>query len=76
MKATLTFDTVEDAAELRIAINIPGVMRILSDLNQDLRSKVKYDQDLSDGVRDALSKVRELLWERLTEEGLCPSDWL
>lgn len=39
MKATLTFDTVEDAAELRIAINIPGVMRVLSDLNQDLRSK-------------------------------------
>lgn len=76
MKATLTFDTVEDAAELRIAINIPGVMRVLSDLNQDLRSKVKYDQDLPDGVRDALSKVRELLWERLTEEGLCPSDWL
>ena len=76
MKATLTFDTVEDAAELRIAINIPGVMRVLSDLNQDLRSKVKYDQDLSDGVHDALSKVRELLWERLTEEGLCPTDWL
>jgi hypothetical protein len=76
MKATLTFDTVEDAAELRIAINIPGVMRVLSDLDQDLRSKVKYDQDLPDGVRDALSKVRELLWEGLTEEGLCPSDWL
>ena len=76
MKATLTFDTVEDAAELRIAINIPGVMRVLSDLDQDLRSKVKYDQDLPDGVRDALSRVRELLWERLTEEGLCPSDWL
>lgn len=76
MKATLTFDTVEDAAELRIAINIPGVMRVLSDLDQDLRSKVKYDQDLPDGVRDALSKVRELLWEGLTEEGLCPDDWL
>ena len=76
MKATLTFDTVEDAAELRIAINIPGVMRVLSDLEQALRNKLKHDQDLPDGVRDALSKVRELLWEGLTEEGLCPSDWL
>ena len=76
MKATLTFDTVEDAADLRIAINLPGVMRFRSDLDQDLRSKVKYDQDLPDGVHDALSRVRELLWERLTEEGLCPSDWL
>ena len=76
MKATLTLDTVEDAAELRIAINIPGVMRVLSDLDQDLRSKVKYDQDLPDGVCEALAKVRELLWERLTEEGLCPTDWL
>lgn len=76
MKATLTFDTVEDADELRIAINIPGVMRVLSDLEQALRDKLKYDQDLSDGTRNALSKVRELLWEGLTEEGLCPSDWL
>jgi hypothetical protein len=76
MKATLTFDTVEDAAELRIAINIPGVMRVLSDLEQALRDKLKYDQDLSDGVCEALAKVRELLWEGLTEEGLCPSDWL
>ena len=73
MKATLTFDTVEDAAELRIAVNIPGVMRVLSDLNQVLRNKLKYDQDLP---HDALSEVRELLWERLTEEGLCPADWL
>ena len=76
MKATLTFDTVEDAAELRIAINIPGVMRVLLDLDQVLRNKWKYDQDLSDGVCEALAKVRELLWERLTEEGLCPTDWL
>ena len=58
----LKFDSVEEAEDLRSAIDGWKWKRVAWDLDQYLRNKIKYNDDsLSVEVLDALEKVREEL---------------
>lgn len=76
MKVTLTFEADDDQDELRLAMNSRAVMQIFQALHKHMRDKVKYNQELSDEARAALADVQQLMWDQLTDEGLCPMGWL
>ncbi len=58
----LKFDSVEEAEDLRSAIDGWKWKMVAWDLDQYLRNKIKYNDDsLSVEVLDALEKVREEL---------------
>ena len=62
-KATLEFDLPEDNdAHLR-CVKALDLCSVIWDLDQWLRSKVRYGEDLSELERDILDKAREELSE-------------
>lgn len=68
MKATLEFDLTDaqQKSEFEVAVNGMSAHITLWDLDQHLRSKLKYEE-LSDPVHEALQAIRDKLRE-LCEE--------
>ncbi len=69
MKATLTFNLPEEEHEYMNAVQGAKMRSILWDLDQWLRSKLKYEE-LSDGQYDAFKETRDHLRELLIEENI------
>lgn len=69
MKATLTFNLPEEQHEYMNAVQGAKMRSILWDLDQWLRSKLKYEE-LSDGQYDAFKETRDHLRELLIEENI------
>jgi hypothetical protein len=70
MKATLEFNLPEEAQEFRTAINGWKFKSVLNEINEDLRSKIKWQDDMSDEVRFALQAVRDDMYQRLSEHNI------
>lgn len=72
MQATLTFDlsTEDGRAEHADALNGSRFKSILWELDNHLRSVVKYDDKRSQKEIEVYEEVRAKLWELLNEEGL------
>lgn len=70
MTATLTFNLPEEEPEFRLACNGIRWMSAMHDLDQHLRSLLKYDDTITGEAHDALDKVREKLYEILQENSL------
>jgi hypothetical protein len=71
MKAILEFNLDEERHQFEDAIDGWKWKCIVSELDNELRSKVKYpSDDANDEVLDALAKFREFLHDQLREEGL------
>ena len=70
MKATLEFNLPEEAQEFRTAINGWKFKSVLNEINDDLRSKIKWQDDMSDEVRFALQAVRDDMYQRLSEHNI------
>ena len=70
MKATLEFNLPEEAQEFRTAINGWKFKSVLNEINEDLRSKIKWQDDMSDEVRQALQAVRDDMYQRLSEHNI------
>jgi len=70
MKATLEFNLPEEAQEFRTAINGWKFKSVLNEINDDLRSKIKWQDDMSDEVRQALQAVRDDMYQRLSEHNI------
>ena len=67
MKATLEFTLPKEAHEHRAAINAEDVLSALSELDNDLRSYLKYDTELP-FVREGLDgSVAEYVRARLAQ---------
>ena len=67
----LKFDSVEEAEDLRSAIDGYKWKGVAWDLDQYLRNKLKYNEDsLSGEVLDALEKVREELRDLINSSQL------
>lgn len=69
MKATLTFNLPEEEHEYMNAVQGAKMRSILWDLDQWLRSKLKYEE-LSDGQYDAFKETRDHLRELLIDENI------
>lgn len=69
MKATLTFTLPEEEHEYTNAVEGAKMRSILWDVDQWLRSKMKYEE-LSDGQFDAFKETRDHLRRLLIEENI------
>lgn len=65
--ATLKFDLPEEQPEFDCAVSGADYKAVLEELNQMLRNKVKYGEGLSVVERETFSKVREWIFELLSE---------
>lgn len=69
-KVTLEFDPIEDRDDMESAINGWKWKMLVWDLDQHLRSELKYNPSITGDVYDAMEKIREHLHELRKESGL------
>jgi hypothetical protein len=69
-KVTIEFDSFEDKEEMESALNGAKCKMLVWDLDQHLRSELKYNDEITGKVYDALQKVRDYLHEQKTDIGL------
>ena len=69
MKATLTFDLPEEQEEFELASNAVNYSIALSDIDNYLRSKIKY-ADLTEEQYKVYEEIREQLWCYINDNGI------
>jgi len=69
-KVILEFDPNEDRDDMESAINGWKWKMLVWDLDQHLRSELKYNQKITGEIYEALEKVREHLHALKNESGL------
>jgi len=69
-KVTLEFDPAEDREEMESAFNGWKWKMLVWDLDQHLRSEVKYNTNVTGEAAEALENLREYLHELKSESGL------
>jgi len=70
-KVLLEFDPIEDREDMESAINGWKWKMLVWELDQHLRSELKYNPDkLTNETYEALEKLREKLHELKSESGL------
>jgi hypothetical protein len=69
-KVTLEFDSFDDREEMESALNGAKWKMLVWDLDQHLRSELKYNDAITGEVYEALEKVRNRLHELKTDSGL------
>ena len=70
MKAILEFDLPDDSDEFRLASTASNWYAALWDLDQYLRSRIKYEDTISDEAYDAVQAARDKLYEILSERNI------
>lgn len=70
MKATLIFDLPDEAQEFRTTIDGWKWKSALNELSEELRSRVKFDNNMSEDQREAYQQVREKIVVILNENNL------
>jgi len=63
MKSTLTFELPKEQEELENALYGTKYKIILRDLDEMLRSKIKYDETLSESQEQIYQEIRDSLYE-------------
>jgi hypothetical protein len=69
-KVTIEFDPAEDLEEMESALNGWKWKMLVWDLDQHLRSKLKWDDKLTGEAYEAVEKIREKLHDLRRESGL------
>lgn len=72
MKATLKFNLPEEQVEFNLAVNGNKWSFVVWKIDQELRSKIKYSESITDEQKDIYQEVRNLINEYMIEQGL---DW-
>ncbi len=68
--ATITFNLPDEEAEFRLAVNASSWYTVAWEIDQHLRSEIKYTSDETpEVVIDALQKVRDHLNELMISNG-------
>jgi hypothetical protein len=70
MKATLEYNLPDDREDFDLACNGHKYYGVLWDFDQHLRSKIKYDESLSQEVHDTYQEIREKLREFMNDSDL------
>jgi hypothetical protein len=69
-KATIEFDTNEEAIELRDALDGYKWKQAVWDIDQKLRNELKYNEKLSGEVQEYLEKFRQEIRDILSDGNL------
>ena len=69
-KVILEFDPSEEREDMESAINGAKWKMLVWDLDQHLRSELKYNDAITGQVYDELQRVRDKLHELKTDSGL------
>ena len=69
-KVILEFDPIEDRDDMENAINGWKWKTLVWDLDQHLRSELKYNPSITGDVYDAVEKIRKHLHELKNDSGL------
>lgn len=69
-KVTIEFDTNEEREDMESAINGWKWKMLVWELDQHLRSQLKYNDKLTGDAYEAVEKVREMLHELKSDSGL------
>ena len=69
-KVTLEFDPIEEREDMEAALNGWKWKMMVWDLDQHLRSELKYNNKLTGEAYEAVEKIRERLHELKNESGL------
>lgn len=72
MKAILEFNLPEEQVEFDLAVNGNKWSFVAWKIDQELRSKIKYSESITEEQRDIYQGVRNLINEYMIEQGL---DW-
>ena len=72
MKATLEFNLPEEQVEFDLAVNGNKWSYVAWKVDQELRSKIKYSESITEEQRDIYQEVRNLINEYMLEQGV---DW-
>jgi len=72
MKAILEFNLPEEQTEFDLAVNGNKWSFVAWKIDQELRSKIKYSESITDEQRDIYQEVRNLINEFMLEQGV---DW-
>lgn len=72
MKAKLEFNLPEEQVEFNLAVNGNKWSFVAWKIDQELRSKIKYSESITEEQRDIYQEVRNLINEYMIEQGL---DW-
>jgi len=67
MIATFKFKLPEEAIEHNDALNGTAYRIALENMDNSLRNRIKYEDDLEENVREALQSVRDSLLEYIRE---------
>lgn len=67
MKAKLEFNFPEDKDEFKLAFNGPQYFYVLWDFDQYLRGEMKYNDDLTDEEYNTYDKIREKLYDIMSD---------
>lgn len=70
MTATLTFTLPEESDDLDLARKASDWRSLVEDLDAHLRSRLKYEEGLSEEADKALQATRDKLHDLLAERGL------
>jgi hypothetical protein len=69
-KVTIEFDSIEDKEEMDVCINGGKWYTLAWQLDQYLRGRLKYEDNLSEDAYKALDEARDKLHELRSESGL------
>lgn len=72
MEAILKFNLPEEQTEFDLAVNGNKWSFVAWKVDQELRSKIKYSESITEEQRDIYQEVRNLINEYMIEQGL---DW-
>jgi len=70
MKSTITFNLPEEQEELENALNGTKYKIILRDLDEMLRSRIKYDEELDESQEKIYQELRDSLQEAFDDWNL------
>lgn len=72
MKAILEFNLPEEQVEFDLAVNGNKWSYVAWKVDQELRSKIKYSESITEEQRDIYQEVRNLINDFMVEQSL---DW-
>jgi hypothetical protein len=70
MKATLEFELPQDAFEHQTAIDGWKWRMIVNDISENLRTDLKYNNNLHHEAAKNLESLRSFIFQRMTEENI------
>ena len=70
MKATLTFNLPEEQYEYDAANKGAKALYVITEMDQHLRSILKYEEGHSDATYEMVQSIRDFLREKCLEEGI------